>query len=329
MSLPARTLDLMCPMHLRIGADGRVRGAGPTLRKITGERRLAGMPFDEVVDIYRPRRVRSLRDLCTLEGRKLQLRLRHGPGRALKGLAMSDGEGGVLLNLSFGIGVVEAVRTHALTSTDFAVTDLAIDMLYLVEAKSAAMEASRTLNLRLQGAMLAAEQRAYTDPLTGLQNRRGLDRALQRLVRAAERFALLHVDLDFFKQVNDTRGHAAGDRVLQRVGQIMLEVTRKEDLVARIGGDEFVILLAGVDDHARLSELCARLVGRIGQPIPLGAEICRISASIGVALSDPGADPAPAAETLLGHADTALYAAKRNGRAQYAFHSEGPPAGVR
>ncbi|APX25631.1 MAG: GGDEF domain-containing protein [Rhodobacteraceae bacterium] len=325
MSLPGRTLEVMCPMHLQIGSDGRVRGAGPTLRKLTGERRLAGVPFDEVIDIYRPKRVRNLRDLRALEGRKLQLRLRNGPGRALKGLAMPDGEGGVLLNLSFGIGVVEAVRSHALTSTDFAVTDLAIDMLYLVEAKSAAMEASRTLNLRLQGAMLAAEQRAYTDSLTGLQNRRGLDRALQRLVRAAERFALLHVDLDFFKQVNDTRGHAAGDRVLQRVGQIMLEVTRREDLVARIGGDEFVILLAGVTDRTRLAELCERLVGRIEQPIALDTEVCRISASIGIVRSDPEMASFSDTKTLLGRADTALYTAKRNGRAQYAFHEDGPP----
>ncbi|MCR8546820.1 GGDEF domain-containing protein [Salipiger sp. P9] len=328
MSLPADTMDTICPLHLQVGADGRVRRMGPTLRKLLSGRCCRGLPFADVLHIYRPKGVSTLPGLLEMAGRKLQLRLCCGPRMTLKGLAMPDGEGGALVSLSFGIGVVEAVRLHALTSTDFAVTDLAIDMLYLVEAKSAAMEASRTLNRRLQGAMLAAEQRAYTDTLTGLQNRRAMDHMLQRLIRSGERFALLHLDLDFFKQVNDTRGHAAGDRVLQAVARIMLDVTRKEDLVARVGGDEFVILLAGLVDTARLSELADRLIRRIERPIPMDGALCRVSASIGIALNDPEAGGAQTAEALLEHADMALYTAKRLGRAQHAFYVPEPVDGA-
>ena len=127
---------------MAIGPDGRVVSLGPTLSKVLGPGEGEGAAFAQLVEIYRPRAVTTVPELLSLAGRKLQLRLRGRPGLALKGLAMPDGRGGAMLNLSFGIGVVEAVRRHALTSSDFAATDLAIDMLYLVEAKSAAMESS-------------------------------------------------------------------------------------------------------------------------------------------------------------------------------------------
>ncbi|EPX85446.1 GGDEF domain-containing protein [Salipiger mucosus] len=324
MSLPPETLDALCPMHLHLDSEGIVRGAGPTFAKLMGDGPLAGAHFTTLFHIYRPGAVRDSGGLLSLAGRRLQLRLHDGRSTALKGLAMPDGAGGVIMNLSFGIGVVDAVRDHALTSTDFAVTDLAIDMLYLVEAKSAAMEASRTLNRRLQGAMLAAERRAYTDPLTGLANRRALTRVLARLQRDATAFALMHIDLDFFKQANDTHGHPAGDRVLQAVADIMLEATRKNDTVARVGGDEFVILLEDLTEPQVLCDLAGRMIRQIERPIPLDDAFARISASIGIALSD-GMPPASA---VLDRADAALYEAKRRGRAQYAMQAEtAPPAG--
>lgn len=300
MSLPTESLSALMPLHLSIAADGRVAGAGPTLVKLLAPRQPAGTAFAEVVEIYRPHPIDTLAGLQAQAGRKLQLRLRGGAGLTLKGLAVPDGAGGVLLNLSFGIGVVEAVRRHALTATDFAATDLAIDMLYLVEAKSAAMESSRTLNRRLQGAMQAAEQRAFTDPLTGLGNRRAMDQLLQRLIRGDERFAVLHLDLDHFKAVNDNRGHAAGDRVLQAVAARMLELTRKNDLVARVGGDEFLILPLGLTDAQRLSDLAAQLIDRIEAPVAVEGAACRVSASIGIALHDPEAPASGGAAGVAG-----------------------------
>ncbi|MCA0939513.1 GGDEF domain-containing protein [Salipiger pacificus] len=334
LALPQATLEALCPMHARLDAAGRVQAMGPTLHRVLAGQERHGKHFAELFDIFRPRQVRDLPDLLSLAGRRLQLRL-VGQGDSLRGLAMPDAEGGAILDLSFGLGLVEAVRDHALTSSDFSATDLAIDMLYLVEAKSAAMEASRTLNRRLRGAMLAAEERAFTDPLTGLRNRRAMTRAMTDLLRRGAGFAVMHVDLDFFKQVNDTLGHGAGDRVLAGVAAMMLELTRQDDTVARIGGDEFVIIVAGLTDRARLSELADRLIARLEAPNAFGPEGAdpqvRISASIGIALQAPGRGAHRGAEDLLEASDIALYAAKRAGRGRFAFHggSSGPEGGDR
>ncbi|MFC3118341.1 GGDEF domain-containing protein [Jhaorihella thermophila] len=223
-------------------------------------------------------------------------------------------DGGAVVNLSFGISVVDAVRIHGLSAGDFAPTDLAIELLYLVEANAAAMEASRKLNLRLQSGMIAAEEQAFTDTLTGLKNRRALDHILARLSESGETFALMHLDLDFFKQVNDTYGHAAGDTVLQRAARVMVAATRERDAVARIGGDEFVLIFPRLVDPDKLAMIARRLIQGLEEPIPVGEQTCRISASIGIAIRQ---DSEEAAEDLLHRADIALYAAKRAGRGRF------------
>ncbi|MGP6087558.1 diguanylate cyclase domain-containing protein [Antarctobacter jejuensis] len=315
--VPEEMLHLLCPMHAVLEHTGHIRQAGPTLHKL-GPRRLEGARFLEIFEVYRPRAVGNMDQLLQTAGRKLHLRLRDGVRTQLKGILVPNGQGGAVINLSFGIGVVDAVRDYALTSTDFAPTDLAVEMLYLVEAKSAAMESSRALNTRLQGAMVAAEERAFTDTLTGLRNRRALDAVLDRLRRAGDSFALMHLDLDYFKQVNDTLGHAAGDQVLRHVARVMNDVTRTDDTAARVGGDEFVILFAGLANPTRLSEIASRLIQRIEEPIYHEGRECKVSASIGIAISEgPCENPAE----LLEQADVALYVSKRAGRAQYRFFS--------
>ncbi|MBN7783891.1 diguanylate cyclase [Ponticoccus gilvus] len=324
--VPTEILLALCPMHAVLDPGGRIRQAGPTLRKLR-EEGLDSERFLDVFEVYRPRRVESMAQLLSTEGRKLHLRLRGGLRTPLKGIMVPDGQGGAVVNLSFGISVMDAVRDYALTNTDFAPTDLAVEMLYLVEAKSAALDASRSLNTRLQGAMVAAEERAFTDTLTGLRNRRALDAVLDRVTRSGEPFSLMHLDLDFFKQVNDSMGHAAGDQVLRQVARVMLEVTRKDDTVARIGGDEFVLLFPGLTRHERLAEMAGRLISRVEEPIPVDAEECRVSLSIGITVSDRGqATP----EEILLQSDEALYASKRAGRAQFRFYentAKGPSAG--
>ena len=134
-------------------------------------------------------------------------------------------------------------------------------MLYLIEAKSAAMTESRKLNTRLQGAKIAAEEQAYTDTLTGLKNRRAMDHVLSKFIDVGEKFGLMQVDLDFFKAVNDTMGHAAGDHVLLEVAKILVEETRNDDLVARVGGDEFVLLFHKLTDLEQLNDIANRIIG--------------------------------------------------------------------
>ncbi len=314
-------LDILCPMHLRLTETGHIIHAAPTLEKLRADCDMVGKRFLEVFQLDRPRSITTMSELMERARSKLHMEFRDAPKTALKGVLVRLPKGqGALVNLSFGISVVEGVQDYGLTSADFAGTDLAIEMLYLVEAKSAAMEASRKLNQRLQGAKLAAEEQAATDTLTGLQNRRAADRILEHRTKENLGFALMQLDLDFFKNVNDTRGHAAGDHVLQEVAKVMRAETRRGDMIARVGGDEFMILIDGETSKAVLRDIAARLIRGIEVPIPFEGEDCKISASIGIALYS-AADPIGPDE-LAQNSDQALYASKAKGRACATFFDE-------
>ena len=268
-------LDVLCPMHVIFGRDGRVSHAGPTARKICSGN-LIGRGFLDVFEIKRPRAITTVDALRERTGVRLNLRFRDPPQHQIKGVVMEGpAEGEMIVNLSFGISIVEAVSRFDLTAADFAPTDLAVEMLYLVEAKSAAMDATRQLNQRLQAARVEAEEQALTDTLTGLRNRRAMDQELATVLATGVPFALMHADLDFFKDVNDTLGHAAGDLVLQEVARIMVDETRATDVVARVGGDEFVILVRGTEDHTLLDRIAKRIIERLKDPIPFGDDLCR------------------------------------------------------
>jgi len=313
-------LDVLCPMHLVLSETGKVVHAGPTVQKLQPDSSLVGCGFLDVFDLKRPRTITTMAQLRHTAGTKLHLQLRAPPHTEIKGVLMPAPEPGhSILNLSFGISVVDAVTDFALTSADFAATDLTVEMLYLVEAKSAAMDASRKLNLRLQGARIAAEEQAFTDTLTGLKNRRAMDHVLARHVEWGTRFGLMQVDLDWFKAVNDTLGHAAGDYVLQNVARIMVEETRESDTVARVGGDEFVIILPYANGARVLENIGCRIIDQLSRPMKFQGEDCQISASIGIAFFDPQS-PTSVAE-IMDDADVALYASKNSGRAtQTIYH---------
>jgi diguanylate cyclase (GGDEF)-like protein/PAS domain S-box-containing protein len=162
---------------------------------------------------------------------------------------------------------------------------------------------------------------ATHDYLTGLPNRvllyDHLDKALARFQRSAEPVALLYLDLDHFKPVNDEMGHNVGDAVLRVVAQRITEVIRETDTAARIGGDEFAVLIAGVDDHTTLSVVAARLIEVISEPIlieeaPSGT--VGVGASIGVVVANEACHEGDA---LMANADSAMYRAKSAGRGRY------------
>ena len=120
------------------------------------------------------------------------------------------------------------------------------------------------------------------------------------------------IDLDFFKAVNDTLGHAAGDRVLQATATILKDETRKEDIIARNGGDEFTIVLQGVNDEKTVDHTANRIIHRIQRPIKFQDSLCHVSASIGTTfLTDTNNTEIDA---LLSNVDSALYQSKREGR---------------
>lgn len=313
-------LDVLCPMHLVLNSSGNITHAGPTAQKISPDRGLEGQRFFEVFEIRRPRAFSCMQDFQRAGQQKLHLRLRAAPRTKLKGIVVPAGDGStdMIVNLSFGISVVDGVRDFSLTNADFAATDLAIEMLYLVEAKTAAMEASYRLNDRLQGAKMAAEEQADTDTLTGLRNRRALNTVLTKLLEEPHAFAVMQIDLDFFKAVNDSMGHAAGDHVLKRVAQIMREETRSSDTVARVGGDEFTLVLPNVRNDKILQRIGRRIIERLERPIRYNGADCHVSASIGTVWLQ--GDESATIEGLLSDADVALYASKNAGRSMQTLY---------
>lgn len=316
MQIDRDAVNRLMPMHLWLSATGQIENVGPTLCKAFAGTGLDGAAFFDLFEVRRPGRILSINDLRRRQGERLTIVPKPGVGRPLLwGIAVPlAAGGGVLMNLSFGSGVVEAVREHQLTGADFAATDLAMELLYLVEAKTAVTTELRQLNLRLQGARDEAKEQALTDTLTGLRNRRALDYAMQNLIDYLVPFSLMHIDLDYFKSVNDTLGHAAGDFVLREVAKSLTSHTRSGDTVARVGGDEFVIIFKGLTDPAQLSSIAERVVERLSQPHDFQGELCRISASIGITISTDYYPPV--AEQMLNDADTALYASKNAGRGQ-------------
>ena len=171
----------------------------------------------------------------------------------------------------------------------------------------------------LSEAKALLEHQAYHDPLTDLPNRRAMVEYLEALASGkrphAFDVALLHVDLDKFKAVNDTLGHDAGDMVICEAAKILKTVVRQTDFVARIGGDEFVVICEQIPDDAALRRIAERIVEQMRQPIYYGEDICQIGASIGIAVCETPRQ----IDGVLMNADIALYEAKRNGRGCFTF----------
>ncbi|HEV3248651.1 MAG TPA: EAL domain-containing protein [Beijerinckiaceae bacterium] len=158
---------------------------------------------------------------------------------------------------------------------------------------------------------------AHHDTLTGLPNRAYLTQRIEdalRDVRVTGRFAVHYLDLDRFKEVNDTLGHAAGDTLLRLAGRRLKKCVRATDLVARLGGDEFAVIQFGVCDGAEAEELAARIVRSLGTPFRIGPHYANVGASVGIAIAPgDGYD----VQALIKNADIALYEAKAAGRRIY------------
>jgi len=154
------------------------------------------------------------------------------------------------------------------------------------------------------------ERQAFEDVLTGLPNRAHLQDAIVRLTDRHHDVAVLFIDLDTFKVVNDSLGHAAGDLLLQAVAQRLAAGIRTEDLLARLGGDEFTIVITG-ERVKSVRALADRLIQSLGEPFLLGEQVAFVGASIGIATTQDG-ERSPGA--LLRNADTAMYRAKADGR---------------
>ena len=168
---------------------------------------------------------------------------------------------------------------------------------------------------------------AYSDALTGLANRTSfgpaLDQAAQRARRKNSKLALVFVDLDGFKEVNDRHGHDAGDALLIQLAGRLRANLRASDLVARLGGDEFVVVVEEVQDSAPIEIVAKKLLAEVVRPYALAIGEVIVTASIGISIFP---DDAGDAQLLLKHADTAMYAAKQAGKNTWRFYASGPAA---
>ncbi len=180
---------------------------------------------------------------------------------------------------------------------------------------------SEARNTELESTRARLEYNALHDSLTGLPNRRYLDELLAG--RSDLEFApdtsmgLLHIDLDRFKQINDTLGHAAGDAMLVHTANVLLQNVRNTDFVARIGGDEFVVVSLSETNEQHLGDLANRIVEQMRLPVVYQGRECRFGVSVGIACHT-GGNP----QDLLINADIALYRAKKEGRNGYRFFSK-------
>jgi diguanylate cyclase (GGDEF)-like protein len=170
--------------------------------------------------------------------------------------------------------------------------------------------------------------RATHDELTGLASRAlvfdGVERALARAARSRSEVAVLFIDIDRFKSVNDTYGHAVGDHLLVFVAERLNEVVRDADMLGRLGGDEFVVVAEGISRADDAEVIANRVLSAVRRPFPLGGVTSSeldTSVSIGIAIGSAGP-----AEEMLRNADFAMYRAKWTGRDRYAFYE--PDMGV-
>lgn len=316
----AHTLTQFLPMHLWLDDDGRVLSVGPTLGKLMPHLR-TGL----VGQLVSGRAGQGPCPLAAIRGavdqrRRLFLRVVEAGDLVLRGHGVRLADGTMLVNLGFGIGLHKAIRIAGLTDDDFAPSDLAMELLFLHEANRGVLTELSRFNIQLAQSRELALLQAQTDPLTGLHNRRGLEIALALSLRVPVDaddqgpgpFALVHLDLDHFKQVNDRLGHQAGDDLLRAVAMVLRSQIRKADTAARIGGDEFVMILKGMTSRGTLQALSSRIIAGIVDLSPPELGDLRVSASMGIVVWTQGDPQSP--DDLLAMADKALYRSKDAGR---------------
>jgi diguanylate cyclase (GGDEF)-like protein len=229
----------------------------------------------------------------------------------LRGL---EGPLGMLLLLNPTRGSKLGAHEQSLLSTVAGLISVALENGQLAEAIKA---------MSVEKAELA--RRAFYDPLTQIANRslfiETVATSLSQLASSQRPIAVMFIDLDGFKEINDTFGHAVGDRVLSEVAARLRVQVRKLDLAARIGGDEFGMLLDGMRHFSDAAVVADRIIETLRRPIPLGDAVITVGASVGVAVVEDAVD-APEPEELMRRADMAMYLAKRQGKNRFVIFDE-------
>jgi diguanylate cyclase (GGDEF)-like protein len=219
----------------------------------------------------------------------------------------------LILMLAQSLNLLHSPFSNPALALVFASTVTVGMMVYVYESLRAKAEAS------LQQAREELHHLAHTDMLTGLPNRTAfyqhLPKALLQTQRLDCRLAVLFIDLDNFKPINDTYGHESGDELLQQAANRLRQHLRSDDFIARFGGDEFVAILPSVTEQQEISVVANKLIGALAAPFAIQGHQCRIGVSIGVGLYP---DCASTVDNLVQLADHAMYTAKLSGKNAYA-----------
>ncbi|UYF99916.1 putative bifunctional diguanylate cyclase/phosphodiesterase [Halomonas sp. GD1P12] len=232
-------------------------------------------------------------------------------GMHYTGMAAAVYPQGFVPSANVGISTGQLAISVALVSTCIMLAAL---MISLFDAHMSSRNAQ--LAASLQEANAELKQMIYRDALTQLPNRLLLEERLEEQLGQQVPFALFFVDLDRFKQVNDTLGHHVGDQLIRQAAIRLRTMIREADTVARVGGDEFIVLLGEHSTREDAAELAKRLVSTLANPFQIGASLVKVSTSIGISLHpEDGSDK----HSLMIHADAAMYAAKRMGRNNFQF----------
>ena len=327
--------------------DGRIIGTFGISRDITGRKLAERELITRTTELDRlGKELKTLIDTSpdpmTRFDRHLRLTYANPAARRLSSLPEEKLLGRTMLELGFGEQVVaewEAALRRVLstgegTEGEFSVVIAGVERFMhtrfvpdVVEADAvrSVLAVSRDLTERRRIEQALAEQ-AVRDPLTGLANRTLLIARIRQAIELGagrSRLAVLFLDLNRFKLVNDSLGHAAGDELLVAVAARLRDAVRRGDLVARLGGDEFVVLCEDVEDKAEAAAVADRVSQCLTHPFECGGKPVHVRASVGIALSD---GPATTVDALLRDADTAMYHVKSTGGVIGGYHFYEPDA---
>lgn len=308
-------LDALFPMHVVLNVDGTIIHVGPTLDKIMRQE-LNGVPFFDAFAIKKPRSINGLTDLEAAAGNKIVVTGSSGDSKDVEFRCLAAKIGAnddqLLIDFSFSADFVDLVHELGLSSSDFKPNDFSLNLIYTIETQRTLVEDSHKLTLALEDSKKEAEEAANVDVLTNIANRRALYHHLSKTLECSEKVAdsvLLHIDLDKFKAINDNFGHAAGDRVLKQTAHILREIADEADFPARIGGDEFAMIISGGTSEAEILMIANGIRSKILAPIEFDGHVFQIGVSIGVVKLNQYSSETP--DELFTCSDIALYEAKR------------------
>ncbi len=298
-------LDAAFPFHLRVDDDLVVTGFGRSLPRLCptvaiGESlsaQVRGFPTGR--EVVREQLRAESGQAVVLQATATRVRLR---------CQVLEEPGGLLLLATPWLDGLDDLDRTGLILSDFAAHDPTPDFMFVSQGQLTALNDARRLAERLRRLESERRHQALHDPLTGVGNRRRFTESL----REHPATCLVIVDVDAFKEVNDTFGHPAGDAVLCEVADRLQALVGEQDTVARLGGDEFAVLVGGPDSSERGVALAQGIVEAMREPVRFNGTGVSVSVSVGAV---PHGDP----ETLARNADVALYAAKRAGRARAVF----------